>query len=98
MVPSSNTIDLTGRPPVRRSTSGELSIDAQRLRSTGRQQGIGAADPRNPDDLLILRQHRPSYPPASWHPHLLKTPYYQSPPGSPQRLSLAPGRPGEAAE
>src|SRR5688572_15137345 len=93
MVRSSNTIDLTGRPPVRRMTSGVLSIDAQRLRSTGWELDIGAAHTRDPDDLLVLRQNRPELPPASRNPHLLETPYHQPPPGAPQWPHLFSGRP-----
>src|SRR5688572_787379 len=94
MVRSSNTIDLTGRPPVRRMTSGVLSIDAQRLRTTGWELDIGAAHTRDPDDLLVLRQNRPEPPPASRNPHLLETPYHQPPSGAPHGPDLFSGRPG----
>src|SRR5215218_3455742 len=94
MVSSSKTIDLTGRPPVRRSTSGVLSIDAQCLRSGDRESMGGAADSGNPDDLFTLGEHRPRVPPASWHPQLLKATHHQPPPGAAERLYPLPFGPG----
>ena len=60
IVASSKTIDLTGLPPVRRRTSGVLSIDTQRLRAAGRKEGVGAADARDPHHRFGAGEHRPS--------------------------------------
>src|SRR5215203_1830024 len=98
MVSSSNTIDLTGRPPVRRSTSGVLSIDAQCLRSGSRETQRGAADSGDPDDLFTLGEYRPRVPPASRHPQILKASHNQSPPSAPQRLYPLPFGPGSNDE
>src|SRR5918994_112321 len=86
-------MDLTGRPPVRRSTSGVLSIDAHGLRSTGRELDVGAADAGNPDDLLILGHDGPQLPPASWHTHFLEATNHEAPTGGAQRLEFFSGRP-----
>src|SRR5688572_3262989 len=93
MVDSSYTIDLTGRPPVRRSTSGVLSIDAQRLRSPGRDPNVGPADARNPHDFVALSQYRPGAAPAAWYPHLLKATHDQPASLPAQRLQFFPRKP-----
>src|SRR5918995_6398044 len=86
-------MDLTGRPPVRRRTSGVLSIDAHGLRSGGRKLDIGPADARDPNDSLILSDHGPGYTQGSWHAHLLKTANHQAPSSATQRLQFVSGTP-----
>src|SRR5215207_4756229 len=93
MVRSSKTMDLTGRPPVRRSTSGVLSIDAHGLRPMRRELDIGPADARNPDDLLMLGHHRPELPPAPRHAHVLEAANHQAPTCAPEWLQFFSRRP-----
>src|SRR5690349_24265160 len=94
MAASSNTIDLTGRPPVRRRMSGVLSIDAYRLRSRLRKEGVGAADARNPHHPARPREHGPACATAARHASVLKAADQQPPPGAAERanaLARAPG-------
>src|SRR5919107_1097521 len=91
-------MDLTGRPPVRRSTSGVLSIDAHGLRSTGLELNIGPADSRNPDDLLLLRHDRPVFPPATRYTHVLKAPDHEAATSAAQRLQFFSGQPSPYQE
>src|SRR6185436_6993287 len=78
------------RPPVRRRTSGELSVDTQRLRARGRNETIGTANTRDPNDSSFVLQRRPCGPPASWNPRLLKAAHNQAPAPTTQRAhSLA---------
>src|SRR5258705_7157588 len=65
-------IDLTGFPPVRRRTSGVLSIDAHSLRPGFRKEGVGATDARDPHRAVGAGEHRPRRAPASRHPRVLE--------------------------
>src|SRR5690349_7406549 len=94
MTASSNTIDLTGRPPVRRRMSGVLSIDANRLRSRFRKEGVGAADARDPHHPARARQHGPARPATPRHASVLKAADQQPMSGAAQRAEPLAGAPG----
>src|SRR6185295_18143879 len=78
-------IDLTGFPPVRRRTSGVLSIDAHSLRSRFRKEGVGATDARDPHRSVGAGKHRPPRPTASRHPRVLKAANQQPSAGAAER-------------
>src|SRR5690349_5933368 len=88
MVASSYTIDLTGRPPVRRKTSGVLSIDPEGLHSFSREPDAGAADAGNPEDIVALHQHRPGLAPAPGDSDFLKAANDEPTASGPERLQL----------
>src|SRR3954466_9024161 len=93
MVASSKTIDLTGRPPVRRRISGVLSINPERRSARSGKPERGTTDAGNPNEIVPLDQHRPGFPTAPGYPFLLKTPGDQSPAPPPERLELLPSLP-----
>ena len=68
IVASSKTIDLTGLPPVRRRTSGVLSIDRMASVPAAGKEGVGAADARDPDQPVRAGEHRPRRPGGSAAP------------------------------
>src|SRR5829696_3730293 len=79
IVASSKMIDFTGLPPVRRRTSGVLSIDSQCLRAPLRKEGVGATDAGNPDYTIGIREHRPRFPAAAGHLGFLEAPHQETP-------------------
>src|SRR3954447_289220 len=93
MVASSNTIDLTGFPPVRRSTSGVLSIDAERLQTGRREEGVRPADARDPHHGCAASDHRPGLPSGSWDPGVLEAAHHQAAAGSGEGAHPVAGRP-----
>src|SRR5215207_6553747 len=94
MVRSSNTIDFTGFPPVRRSTSGVLSVNAERLHTSRGNPGIGTAYPGNPDDIVGPGENRPGFAAASWHPGILKASDDQPAPRASEGAHLVSRDPG----
>src|SRR5262249_23950100 len=93
MAASSNTMDLTGLPPVRRRISGVLSIDAKCLRSRLRKEGVGAADARDPDYPVGPRDHGPACASAARDASILKTSNHETAAGAtegPEALASGP--------
>src|SRR5438552_17566282 len=88
MVASSNTMDLTGRPPVRRNTSGEVSIDPNCFRAREWEPERRTADAGDPEKLILLSEHRPGGPLAQGDPLFLEASDHQPPAWPAQRLEL----------
>src|SRR6187431_783351 len=93
MVCSSKTIDFTGLPPVRRSTSGVLSVNAERLH-TSRGNPFGrTTHTGDPDDIACPGDDRPGSAAATGHPGVLKAPDDQPTTRPPERTHPVPGDP-----
>src|SRR5919112_5020061 len=84
IVSTSNTIDLTGRPPVRRRTSGVLSIDPHGLGPRRRKEGLGPADAGHPDQIVGPVEHGPVGSPAPRNAGVLEAPDQQPAAPAPQ--------------
>src|SRR5262245_26517016 len=78
MVDSSNTIDLTPRPPVRRKVSANADIDPHRRRAWLRHEQVTSTHPRYPDYCPIDLHNRPIRPTTPGYSSLLHTPHHQS--------------------
>src|SRR5918994_4554741 len=86
-------MDLTGLPPVRRRTSGVLSIDTNRLRSPWGQEGVRPTDARNPDDRALAGHHRPLLAPPARDAGFLKASYHEPTATSGEGSHPVTGRP-----
>src|SRR3954465_6323854 len=88
MVRSSKTMDFTGFPPVRRRTSGVLSVNAEGPHAGWGNLGSGTAHTGYPHDIVCPGENRPRPPAASRNPGLLKASDDQPPTGGPQGTHL----------
>src|SRR5687767_11147753 len=86
-------MDLTGLPPVRRSTSGVLNIDTKSLRSSGWHESIRPADTGDPDHQVPRGEHRPGSPAAPRHARILEAADDQPASGSGEGTNLVARHP-----
>src|SRR3954462_2633053 len=94
MVRSSKTMDFTGFPPVRRSTSGVLSVNAERLHPSWGNPGSGTAYTGYPHDIVCPGENRPGAAVASGHSGVLKASDDQPTAGGTEGAHLVSWGPG----